>query len=51
MTNLADVIRQVETVLSESCYPPTSQEREVYNRILMHISIQRKCTAEATGSW
>ena len=50
MTNLGDVVRQVQTALSENRYPPTPEECAVYNRILMHISLQRICTGEAAGT-
>ena len=37
MTNLGDVVRQVETALCDTCYPPTLREREIYNRILLTV--------------
>ena len=37
MTNLGDVVRQVEKVLSDPLCPPTSSEREVYTRILFTV--------------
>jgi len=37
MTNLGDVVRQVETAMCDACCPPTSYEREVYNRILLMV--------------
>ncbi|HVN73377.1 MAG TPA: hypothetical protein VMT44_02150 [Methanoregula sp.] len=47
MTNLGDVIRQVETALNDSLCPPTSHEREVYHRILSSVYIG---AVEARGS-
>lgn len=37
MTNIGDVIRQIETAMCDMYYPPTSQEREVFNRILSSV--------------
>ena len=37
MTNLGDVVRQVETAMCDIHYPPTLYEREVYNRILQAV--------------
>lgn len=37
MTNLGDVVRQVETAMCDTYYPPTSNEREIYNRILLTV--------------
>lgn len=34
MTNLGDVVRQVEAALCDPCCPPNPHEREVYVRIL-----------------
>ena len=34
MTNISDVIRQIETVMSDVYYPPTLQESEVCSKIL-----------------
>jgi hypothetical protein len=34
MTNLGDVIRQVETTLCDRSYPPTPDEQERLGRIL-----------------
>ena len=48
MTNLGDVIRQIETVLSDHQYPPTAHEREVYNRILFTVYTG---AVDAKGSW
>jgi len=45
MTNLRDVIRQVEALLSDKEYPPTPEELEVLSKILKtiyaHYRIQR----------
>ena len=48
MTNLGDVVRQVETALSDSHYPPTSHEREVYHRILLSVYTGAE---DPGGSW
>jgi hypothetical protein len=48
MTNLGDVIRQIETVLSDQHFPPTVHEREVYNRILFSVYTG---AVDAKGSW
>jgi len=47
MTNLGDVVRQLETVLCDPCYPPTPHEREVYTILLLRV-----CTGavDAKGS-
>jgi len=37
MTNLGDVVRQVETAMCDTRFPPTIYEREVYNRILQTV--------------
>jgi hypothetical protein len=37
MTNIGDVIRQVETAMCDTLYPPSTEEREVYNRILVTV--------------
>lgn len=37
MTNLGDVVRQVETAMCDTHYPPTTNEREVYTRILRAV--------------
>ncbi|MDD4483288.1 MAG: hypothetical protein PHD55_02825 [Methanoregula sp.] len=47
MTNLGDVIRQVETVLCDPYHPPTSHEREVYAAILCEVCTG---TVDAKGS-
>jgi hypothetical protein len=48
MTNLGDVVRQVETALSDNQYPPTSHEREVFHRILFSVYTGAE---NAGGSW
>ncbi|MFY9749778.1 MAG: hypothetical protein WAK75_03055 [Methanoregula sp.] len=47
MTNLGDVVRQVEIALCDPRCPPTTHEREVYVRILLLV-----CTGavDAKGS-
>jgi hypothetical protein len=47
MTNLGDVIRQVETALCDPCEPPTSHEQEVYAAILREVCTG---TVDAKGS-
>jgi hypothetical protein len=37
MTNIGDVIRQVETTLYDTCYPPTLEQREVLTNILYKV--------------
>ncbi|MGA2104740.1 MAG: hypothetical protein ABSG06_05025 [Methanoregula sp.] len=37
MINLRDVVRQVETALCDSRFPPTVQKREMYIRILLQV--------------
>jgi hypothetical protein len=37
MTNIGDVIRQVETALCDNCFPPTREEKEVLNNILSKV--------------
>jgi len=37
MTNIGDVIRQVETALFDSYYPPTLEEKEVLSNILYKV--------------
>ena len=37
MTNIGDVIRQVETALCDSYFPPTLKEKEVLNNILHKV--------------
>jgi hypothetical protein len=48
MTNLGDVTRQIEKVLSDRHFPPTVHEREVYNRILTSVYTG---AVDAKGSW
>jgi hypothetical protein len=47
MTNIGDVVRQVETAMCDSQYPPSSHEREVFHKILLSV-----CTGavDAKGS-
>lgn len=37
MTNIGDVIRQVETALCDNCFPPTLEEKEILNNILYKV--------------
>jgi hypothetical protein len=37
MTNICDVVRQVETALNDPCYPPTPEEKEILNTILYKV--------------
>jgi len=37
MTNIGDVIRQIEKIKCDRQYPPTSQQQEILNRILYNI--------------
>jgi hypothetical protein len=37
LTNIGDVIRQVETAMCDREHPPTSEEREAYDRILQTV--------------
>jgi len=37
MTNIGDVIRQVETALCDTCFPPTREEREILTTILSKV--------------
>jgi hypothetical protein len=37
MTNIGDVIRQVETALCDNYFPPTLEEKEVLNNILYKV--------------
>jgi hypothetical protein len=39
MTNLGDVIRQVEKTLCDPHFPPTTEEREALNTILISVYI------------
>lgn len=48
MTNIGDVIRQVEAVLSDRRYPPTIEQREVMNNILSKVYTG---AVDFGGSW
>ena len=48
MTNLRDVIRQIETALTDCQIPPTTHEREVFYRVLFTMYTS---TVDAKGSW
>jgi hypothetical protein len=48
MTNPRDVIRQLETALTDCQIPPTTHEREVFYRVLFTLYAS---TAAAKGSW
>lgn len=48
MTNLGDVIRQIETALADRQCPPTVHEREVLNGILFSVLTG---AVDAKGSW
>jgi hypothetical protein len=37
MTNIGDVIRQIETVKCDRQDPPTSEQQETLNRILYNV--------------
>ena len=37
MTNIGDVIRQVETVMFDTYFPPTLEEKEVLTSILYKV--------------
>jgi hypothetical protein len=37
MTNIGDVIRQVETTMFDRQFPPTLEQREVLNNILYKV--------------
>ena len=39
MTNLGDVIRQVEKTLCDTQYPPTAEEQEALNTVLISVYI------------
>ncbi|MFA5268998.1 MAG: hypothetical protein WC379_13585 [Methanoregula sp.] len=47
MTNIGDVIRQVETALCDNVFPPALEEKEILNTILYKVSIG---TVEFSGS-
>jgi hypothetical protein len=38
MTNIGDVIRQIELIRSDSQYPLTSEQKETVDRILCKVS-------------
>jgi hypothetical protein len=38
MTNRSDVIRQIETVLNDTHYPPTREQKEILTSILRKVS-------------
>jgi hypothetical protein len=40
MTNVGDVIRQVETTLNDSQYPPTLEQREILTTILYRVFLE-----------
>jgi hypothetical protein len=42
MTNIGDVIRQVEAVVSDTEYPPTREELKVLNKILKTVYAHRR---------
>jgi len=37
MTNLGDVMRQIETALCDSCDPPTPDQQEALDRLLYQV--------------
>ena len=37
MTNLGDVMRQIETTLCDPHYPPTQDQQEVIDRLLVQV--------------
>ncbi len=37
MTNIGDVIRQIETVKCDRQHPPTPEQQETLNRILYNV--------------
>jgi hypothetical protein len=37
MTNIGDVLRQIEAVMNDIYYPPTSHESEVCSKILSMV--------------
>lgn len=47
MTSTTDVIRQVETVLNDTCCPPTLEEKEILNMILYQVSAGSAYTGES----
>ncbi|MFA5269432.1 MAG: hypothetical protein WC379_15810 [Methanoregula sp.] len=40
MTNVGDVIRQVETTLSDTQYPPTLEQKEILTTILYKVFLE-----------
>jgi hypothetical protein len=47
MTSVGDVIRQVETALNDTQYPPTLEQREILTTILYRTFLE---SAEAGGN-
>ncbi len=41
MTNIGDVIRQVDAVVSDTEYPPTREQLKVLNKILKTVYAHR----------
>lgn len=37
MTNIRDVIRQIETIKCDRQYPPTAEQQETLNRIIYNV--------------
>ncbi|WAC05674.1 MAG: hypothetical protein OS112_03335 [Methanoregula sp.] len=51
MTNIGDVIRQVESVVSDTEYPPTREQLKVVNKILKTVHAHNLAkTAHHQGS-
>lgn len=40
MTNVGDVIKQVETTLNDAQYPPTLEQREILTTILYKVFLE-----------
>ena len=40
MTNVGDVIKQVETTLNDTQYPPTLEQREILTTILYKVFLE-----------
>jgi hypothetical protein len=38
MTNTDDILRQIETTLGDTCYPPTLKEKEILTTMLYQVS-------------
>lgn len=38
MTTRDDILKQVETTLRDTCYPPTLKEKEILRAILYNLS-------------